>query len=123
MSEQLILVRHGETLHNVAGIAQGWADSDLSERGYEQVRRLGERLRRHDCDAMFVSPLGRALTTATAIRDILGLEITVLEDLREMSYGSWESRSFLDVRRDDSDAYTRWISDEEAKSPNGESHA
>lgn len=123
MSEQLILVRHGETLHNVAGIAQGWADSDLSDRGKEQVARLGERLRRHKCDALFASPLGRALTTATAIRDILGLEITILEDLREMSYGDWESRSFLDIRRDDAGTYERWIADPEAQSPNGESHA
>lgn len=123
MSEQLILVRHGETLHNVAGIAQGWSDSDLSEKGKEQVRRLGERLRRNHCDAIFASPLGRALTTANVIRDILKLEITVLEDLREMSYGSWESRSFLDIRREESDAYERWIADAEARSPNGESHA
>ncbi|HYK01352.1 MAG TPA: histidine phosphatase family protein [Thermoanaerobaculia bacterium] len=122
MSEQLILVRHGETLHNVAGIAQGWADSELSDKGQEQVRRLGERLRRHKCDALFASPLGRALTTATAIRDILGLEITVLEDLREMSYGDWESRSFLDIRRDDAGIYERWIVDPEERSPNGESH-
>jgi broad specificity phosphatase PhoE len=123
MSEQIILVRHGETLHNVAGIAQGWADSELSERGLEQVRRLGERLRRHKCDAIFSSPLGRALATANAIREILGLEITQLEDLREMSYGAWEQRSFLDIRRDDAATYERWIVDAEARSPNGESHA
>lgn len=122
MSRQLILVRHGETLHNVAGIAQGWADSELSDRGREQVARLGERLRRHNPDALFASPLGRALTTAKAIGDILGLPITVLEDLREMSYGGWESRSFLDIRRDDADVYERWIADADVKSPEGESH-
>ena len=123
MSDQLILVRHGETLHNVAGIAQGWADSELSERGHEQVRRLAERLHKLKIDAIFSSPLGRALTTATAVRELLGLEITVLEDLREMSYGSWESRSFLDIRRDDAETYERWIADPEHRSPNGESHA
>lgn len=122
MSEQLILVRHGETLHNVAGIAQGWADSELSDRGREQVLRLGERLRRHNCDAIFSSPLGRALTTAQAISDVLGLEITQLDDLREMSYGDWEQRSFLDIRRDDAETYERWIVDAEVRSPNGESH-
>jgi broad specificity phosphatase PhoE len=121
--EQLILVRHGETLHNVAGIAQGWADSDLSERGHEQVRRLAERLKKQKPDALFSSPLGRALTTATTIREALGLDITILEDLREMSYGSWESRSFLDIRREDAETYERWIADPEHRSPNGESHA
>ena len=45
MIEQLVLVRHGETEHNVQGIAQGWQDSRLSERGRAQVVRLAERLR------------------------------------------------------------------------------
>jgi broad specificity phosphatase PhoE len=122
VSRQLILVRHGETLHNVAGIAQGWNDSALSDRGSQQVRKLAERLRRHEPDALFASPLGRALTTAEAIRDALGLEITILEDLREMSYGGWENRSFLDIRRDEPDVYAKWIADPDAPSPNGESH-
>ncbi|MFP5245227.1 MAG: phosphoglycerate mutase family protein, partial [Thermoanaerobaculia bacterium] len=33
MSSRLILVRHGQTLHNVAGITQGWNDSELSDIG------------------------------------------------------------------------------------------
>lgn len=122
MSRELILVRHGETLHNVAGIAQGWNDSALSDRGNEQVRRLAERLVRHKPDALFSSPLGRAMSTAEAIRKVLGLEITILEDLREMSYGGWENRSFLDIRRDEPDVYQKWIADPDAPSPNGESH-
>lgn len=122
MSRELILVRHGETLHNVAGIAQGWNDSALSDRGNEQVRRLAKRLARHNPDALFSSPLGRALATAAAINDVLGLEITILEDLREMSYGGWENRSFLDIRRDEPDVYRKWIDDPDAPSPEGESH-
>lgn len=122
MTRQLILVRHGETLHNVAGIAQGWNDSALSDRGQEQVRRLAERMKRHNPDALFSSPLGRALSTAQAIRDVLGLEITILEDLREMSYGGWENRSFLDIRREEKEIYEQWIADPDAPSPNGESH-
>ncbi|HEX7707413.1 MAG TPA: histidine phosphatase family protein [Thermoanaerobaculia bacterium] len=122
MIEELILVRHGETVSNVAGIAQGWGDSDLSPRGAEQVSRIGERLKRHEPDAIFSSPIGRAMTTAQAISDILGLEVTTLEGLREMSYGTWENRSFLDVRREEKEAYERWISDPDASSPKGESH-
>ena len=122
MSRQLILVRHGETLHNVAGIAQGWNDSALSDRGNDQVRRLAERLRSYKPDALFSSPLGRALTTANAIRDALGLDIAILEDLREMSYGGWENRSFLDIRREEKEVYEKWISDPDVASPKGESH-
>ena len=122
MIEQLILVRHGETVHNVAGIAQGWNDSALSARGEEQVRRLAERLVPLGVDALFSSPLERAMSTAHAIAGMTGLEIGVLEELREMSYGGWEGRSFLEVRHEDDEIYRRWIVDADAPCPRGESH-
>lgn len=122
MIEQLILVRHGETVHNVAGIAQGWNDSALSAAGEEQVRSLAERLAAIGVDALYSSSLQRALTTARAISATTGLPIRVLDDLREMNYGGWEGRSFLDVRQSDSDSYHRWIVDPDAPCPQGESH-
>lgn len=122
MTEQLILIRHGETVHNVAGIAQGWNDSELSERGQRQVQLLAQRLRDAGVTAIYSSPLGRARATAEAIAAITNLEVQLLDELREMSYGGWEGRSFLDVRRDDEAAYQRWISDAEAACPGGESH-
>ena len=118
----LILIRHGETVHNVAGIAQGWQDSDLSERGERQVRQLAERLKAMNVDALFSSPLNRAIATATAIAETTGLEVKTLEELREMNYGGWEGRSFLDVRRLDEDIYQRWIVDGDVACPSGESH-
>lgn len=123
MSDTLILVRHGETLHNTAGIAQGWSDSALSDRGRQQVERLAERIARMNPSALYASPLGRAITTAEAIARATALPIVTNDDLREMSYGGWEGRSFLDVRREDEAAYQRWINDEEAPCPDGESHA
>jgi broad specificity phosphatase PhoE len=123
VSRQLILVRHGQTVDNVAGIAQGWNDSALSETGHDQVQRLAERLAASNPTALYSSPLGRALATAEAISAATGLPIHQLDDLREMSYGGWEGRSFLDVRRDDEATYQRWIHDEEATCPDGESHA
>lgn len=123
MSRSLILVRHGQTVHNVAGIAQGWNDSDLSELGREQVLRLAERMAALRPTALYSSPLGRALSTAQAIADATGLPIVTHDDFREMSYGGWEGKSFLDVRREDEETYQRWINDEEARCPEGESHA
>jgi broad specificity phosphatase PhoE len=120
--DQLILVRHGETVHNVAGIAQGWNDSALSDRGVRQVERAAARLATMGADAIYSSSLNRALSTAQKIAEATRLEITPLDDLREMNYGGWEGRSFLDVRREDADIYQRWISDPDAACPNGESH-
>jgi broad specificity phosphatase PhoE len=122
VSRQLILVRHGQTLHNVAGIAQGWNDSALSDHGRKQVLRLAERILEYAPNALYSSPLGRAMSTAQAIADATRLPILPLEDFREMNYGGWEGRSFLDVRREHEDIYQRWINDGEAACPNGESH-
>lgn len=122
MIEQLIFIRHGETEHNVAGIAQGWNDSALSARGNAQVRALAQRLAATGADALYSSPLGRAMATAQAIADVTGLEIRTLDDLREMSYGSWENRSFLDIRTDQADDFRRWVSEDDFASPGGESH-
>ncbi len=122
MIDQLILVRHGETVHNVAGIAQGWNDSELSEQGRIQVHRLALRLKEYGANTLFSSPLGRALSTAAIIAGETGLEIRSLDDLREMNYGRWEGRSFLEVRGSDRDIYDRWIVDADEPSPGGESH-
>jgi broad specificity phosphatase PhoE len=122
MTEQLFLVRHGETLQNVAGITQGWNDSDLSEKGRRQVRVLAERIAKHAPTALYSSTLGRALSTAQEIADATGLTVQTLDDLREMNYGSWEGQSFLEVRRNDLELYHRWIADPDYPCPDGESH-
>lgn len=123
MIEQLVLVRHAETVHNVAGIAQGWNDSALSDHGRQQARQLAERVAALKPNALFSSSLERALSTARAIGKAAGLDPRPLDELREMSYGSWEGRAFLDIRRTDEELYQRWIADPDCACPSGESHA
>lgn len=122
MIDTLILIRHGETVHNVDGIAQGWNDSALSPRGEQQVAALARRVAAMEVDAIYSSTLNRALSTARAIASLTGHDITTLDDLREMNYGGWEGRSFLDVRKNDEETYLRWIDDGDAPCPDGESH-
>ena len=122
MTEQIILVRHGETVHNVAGIAQGWGDSALSEKGQRQVAGAAKRLAAMSPDALFSSPLQRAVTTAEEIGRATGLQVRIIDELREMNYGDWEGQSFLEVRKADAENYSRWIEDPSHRCPNGESH-
>ena len=122
MSDELFLVRHAETVHNVSGITQGWSDSALSERGLEQVRALAARVARLKPDALYCSPLERAMATARPIAAATGLEIVALEDLREMNYGRWEGQSFRDIRVNDAENARRWMEDADAPCPGGESH-
>jgi len=120
--EQLILVRHAETEHNVAGIVQGWSDSALSERGRRQTRALASRVAGLEPNAIFSSPLERAMTMARAIAEATGLDIVALDDLREINLGQWEGQSYLDVRRADPESVRRWRDDPDWACPEGESH-
>lgn len=121
MISKLIFVRHGETVDNVRGVAQGWSDSELSERGRRQVSQLAERLERVGATSIFCSTLPRAMATAEVISKKLGLPIQLMEDLREMHCGEWEGASFVKVREADPDFYRKWAGDPLVPCPGGES--
>ena len=79
--------RHGESVNNVAdrALEATPANGDsLSERGWEQARGLGERLRGEGIEAILASPYGRAQETAQAIGEVLGLPYETDEDLYEV---------------------------------------
>ena len=75
------------TLDNDQGHATGWLPGQLSERGLEQARQLGQRRARDGIAAVFSSDLARAAQTVTEA--FAGREISVLYDwrLRECDYG------------------------------------
>ena len=78
--------RHGESLLNVAernGQAEPEDGDHLSERGWEQARGVGERLRGEGIEAIVASPFGRAQETAEGIGEVLGLPFDTDEDLHE----------------------------------------
>jgi broad specificity phosphatase PhoE len=79
--------RHGESVANLAdrGMTREPEDADrLSERGWEQARGVGERLRGEGIEAILASPYGRAQETAQAIGEVLGLPFDTDEDLHEV---------------------------------------
>lgn len=118
---RVILVRHGETVDNVNGVAQGWSDSPLTDTGRIQVQRLARRLRDFEPTSLWSSTLPRALTTAQAIAAELSHEVLPLDDLREMNCGRWEGVSFDEVRAKEKDLYDQWTSDPMVACPGGES--
>ena len=61
-----ILLRHGETEANKAGILQGWYESPLDENGIRQVECAAEYLKERHIDAIYCSDLQRAIQTAEA---------------------------------------------------------
>ena len=87
----IYLVRHGQTDWNKQGLLQGSFDTPLNARGLEQARELAEILD-IEPDVVFTSPLRRAIQTAKVISKKFQKPITVVDGLRERSYGSFEGQ-------------------------------
>jgi broad specificity phosphatase PhoE len=86
----ILLARHGETDWNVDRRVQGHSDRPLSDAGRKQARALAEQLANEQFDAVYSSDLVRAVETARVVAERKGLRITVLPELREKDFGSWE---------------------------------
>jgi broad specificity phosphatase PhoE len=85
----IVFETHSLTTDNEAGVASGWLDGQLSERGRALARAPGQRRRNDGVTAIFASDLERAVETVELAFD--GSEIPVHLDarLRECDYGAW----------------------------------
>ena len=87
---ELVYETHSLTVDNETGIATGWLDGELSERGREQARLLGER--RADADVVYASDLGRAVETIELAFGGTGIPVHLDSRLRECNYGELNGR-------------------------------
>ena len=87
MAIELVYETHSTTIDNETGIATGWLEGTLSDRGRMQAAELGERRRDDGLAAVFTSDLGRAIETAEIA--FAESELPVHHDwrLRECNYG------------------------------------
>ena len=92
MRTRFYLVRHGETEWNQKGIYQGWTDIPLSKEGELQTKCLGKRFENTalKLDAVYCSPLQRAIQTAKAMADAKGLPVITDVHFKEINFGEWE---------------------------------
>jgi broad specificity phosphatase PhoE len=103
------LARHGESDWNVANRFQGVIDRPLTDRGRRQAHELAEKLADKDVDAVYSSPLRRALDTATIVAARYELEPIQDAGLREVDVGSWAGLSRVDVQARFPEAFERWL--------------
>ncbi len=96
---RLWLVRHGETDWNAAGRVQGHTPTELNERGREQAREIGRRLKGRRFAAVWSSDLPRAYQTAQLLVESasFSLEIERSEQLRERSFGRYEGMTTAEI--------------------------
>jgi glucosyl-3-phosphoglycerate phosphatase len=89
----MLLVRHAQSVWNVAGRWQGHADPPLSKTGVEQARSASARI--GPVDAVVSSDLERARRTAALL--VPTQSATVEPDLREYDVGMWSGRTRTEI--------------------------
>ena len=106
---RVLLWRHGQTDWNMVNRFQGHSDIPLNDVGRYQAKHAAEILAGMNPTAIISSDLGRARATAQALADLVGLPVTVHENLRETNGGLWEGKTGTENRAEDFKNFIRWI--------------
>ncbi|MBW5446216.1 histidine phosphatase family protein [Cohnella sp. CFH 77786] len=81
----LYFVRHAESDLSV----REDAIRPLTKKGREDAKKVTEALKERNITAVYSSPYRRTIDTVKDISEYLGLEITLVHDLRERKVGEW----------------------------------
>lgn len=119
---KLILARHGETVWNVEKIYRGRADVNLDEVGIKQAELLGKYLSNWKLEAIYSSPLKRALDTANIVARYQKIGVHITEGLIDFDYGEWQSLPEQEAKRLYPTLHNEWHNNpHKVKMPGGES--
>ncbi|MDP3710911.1 MAG: histidine phosphatase family protein [Mycobacteriales bacterium] len=108
MTRRVVLLRHGRTAHNADGRIQGQLDVGLDELGRVQADALGTVFAADPPTVVVSSDLSRALDTARAVCDHVGLPLVVDPRLRETHFGRWQGMTGDEVALQWPDEYAAW---------------
>ena len=116
--KKVYLIRHGlPDFPGGKGMCIGTTDIPMGEKGFRQAAEMAQKL--PPVTAVFSSPLTRAVQTAQAI----GMNVTILDDLREMYAGEWDGLAFEEIRQRYPELYAARFHDLTIPLPGAEDHA
>ncbi|MCC3157132.1 2,3-diphosphoglycerate-dependent phosphoglycerate mutase [Hymenobacter sp. 15J16-1T3B] len=121
---QLVLVRHGQSEANLAGVFTGWLDVPLTPQGEAEAREAGQRLHNFHFDAAYCSTLVRSRRTMELILSELhedNIPVYAADALRERMYGALQGLNKAEtIARYGLEQVTRWRRGYEDAPPEGE---
>ncbi len=115
----IIFVRHGKTILNEKNVYVGSIDTDISENGVEEIKKLAKLLHGIEFNKVFSSPLKRAIETT----EIITNDNCIVDDrLKEMDFGIFEGLSYSEICEKYTQESKKWSADYlNYKIPSGES--
>jgi 2,3-bisphosphoglycerate-dependent phosphoglycerate mutase len=123
----LILLRHGQSQWNLENRFTGWVDVPLSERGVQEARAAGAKLRGRRIDRLYTSVLARAIETARLAFEEAGIrDVPTVRDaaLNERMYGDLQGKNKDEARATFGEEQVKlWRRSYDVRPPGGESLA
>src|SRR2546427_8549306 len=113
------MVRHGATVLSAEDRFAGATDVALSDEGREQTRRLADRLSHEKIMAIYASPLGRTVETASILAAPHKLEVQTRDGFREINHGRWEQMTRREVEEKFPEEAAEWEKDPYTFAPLG----
>ena len=116
---RVFMVRHGATVLSAEDRFAGATDVALSDEGREQTRRLAHRLSHEKIAAVYASPLGRTVETASILAAPHKLEVQARDGFREINHGRWEQMTRREVEEKFPEEAAEWEKDPYTFAPLG----
>lgn len=88
------ITRHGQTEYNKMKLMQGRTDEPLNETGIAQAKAARERIGDVHFDAVYASPLDRAIVTGAIIGGVSRDEVIIDERIIETDFGKYELHKY-----------------------------
>lgn len=104
---ELYFIRHGESVGNREDRFRGRHDFQLNQNGIRQAEALRDELRGIPFDAVYSSPLSRALKTAQIMADGK-IPVTIRDGFNNISLGDWENELKSTIRENYPDLWKLW---------------
>ncbi|MBW4663159.1 MAG: histidine phosphatase family protein [Chroococcus sp. CMT-3BRIN-NPC107] len=119
MTLTLYLLRHGQTECSRNNAFCGSVDPELTNDGLEMAQGFATAYQSLEWQAIYASPMIRAIATAKPIAEKLGIDLELRDGLKEINYGLWEGQTVEKVSKEYHDDYIRWTADPAWYPPTG----
>lgn len=106
----VILIRHGETDWNLEGRFRGNASVPLNARGLREAELTAHHVAASwRVDAIYSSPIVRALQTAQPLGDLTGMRVEVSPGFTDLHFGVWEGHTASEVALSHPEMLETWM--------------
>ena len=102
---KVTFIRHGMTYGNTLHQYIGATDQPLCDEGIKELEKIFSEKLWAESSHVYVSPMKRARETAAIL--FPNAKQTVVENMREMNFGVFEERSYIDMEHDEQ--YQEWV--------------